>query len=105
MGLGGAGRCSVGVARPGRAARPTPAARTPNLPRALHQIPELQYDLPLTSKRVRAALTAMGLGLPPKRVLINLAPADVLKEGSHFDLPIALAVLAAIVPPWEPPKA
>jgi len=47
-------------------------------------------------ERVRAALTAMGLGLPPKRVLINLAPADVLKEGSHFDLPIALAVLAAM---------
>ncbi len=42
-------------------------------------------------ERVRAALTAMGLSLPPKRVLINLAPADLLKEGSHFDLPIALA--------------
>ena len=41
-------------------------------------------------ERVRAALTAMGLALPPKRVLINLAPADLLKEGSHFDLPIAL---------------
>ncbi len=47
-------------------------------------------------ERVRAALTAMGLSLPPKRVLINLAPADLLKEGSHFDLPIALAVLAAM---------
>ncbi len=47
-------------------------------------------------ERVRAALTAMGLGLPPKRILINLAPADLLKEGSHFDLPIALAVLAAM---------
>jgi len=46
--------------------------------------------------RVRAALTAMGLALPPKRVVINLAPADLLKEGSHFDLPIALAVLAAM---------
>ena len=44
-------------------------------------------------ERVRAALTAMGLALPPKRVLINLAPADLLKEGSHFDLPIALGVL------------
>ena len=38
----------------------------------------------------------MGLSLPPKRVLINLAPADLLKEGRHFDLPIALAVLAAM---------
>lgn len=47
-------------------------------------------------ERVRAALTAMGLALPPKRVLINLAPADLLKEGSHFDLPIAIAVLARI---------
>jgi len=47
-------------------------------------------------ERVRAALTAMGLALPPKRVLVNLAPADVLKEGSHFDLPVALAVLAAM---------
>jgi magnesium chelatase family protein len=47
-------------------------------------------------ERVRAALTAMGLALPPKRVLVNLAPADMLKEGSHFDLPVALAVLAAM---------
>ena len=47
-------------------------------------------------ERVRAAMTAMGLSLPPKRILINLAPADLLKEGSHFDLPIALAVLAAM---------
>lgn len=47
-------------------------------------------------ERVRAALTAMGLSLPPKRVLINLAPADLLKEGSHFDLPIALAVLGGM---------
>jgi len=42
-------------------------------------------------ERVRAALTSMGLSLPPKRIVINLAPADMLKEGSHFDLPIALA--------------
>src|ERR1700732_461652 len=34
-------------------------------------------------ERVRAALTSMGLALPPRRVLINLAPADLLKEGSH----------------------
>lgn len=47
-------------------------------------------------ERVRAALTSMGLALPPKRVLINLAPADLLKEGSHFDLPIALCVLPAM---------
>jgi magnesium chelatase family protein len=47
-------------------------------------------------ERVRAALSGMGLSLPPKRVLVNLAPADIAKEGSHFDLPIALAVLAAM---------
>ncbi|MBW8271204.1 YifB family Mg chelatase-like AAA ATPase [Caldovatus aquaticus] len=47
-------------------------------------------------ERVRAALTALGLALPPKRLLVNLAPADIAKEGSHFDLPIALAVLAAM---------
>ncbi len=47
-------------------------------------------------ERVRAALTAMGLAVPPRRVLVNLAPADLLKEGSHFDLPIALALLAAM---------
>ena len=47
-------------------------------------------------ERVRAALHAMGLALPPKRILVNLAPADLAKEGSHFDLPIALALLAAM---------
>ena len=47
-------------------------------------------------ERVRSALFALGLSLPPKRVIVNLAPADVLKEGSHFDLPIALGVLVAI---------
>ena len=47
-------------------------------------------------ERVRAALTTIGLALPPRRILINLAPADLLKEGSHFDLPLALALLAAM---------
>lgn len=47
-------------------------------------------------ERVRAALHAIGLALPSKRVTVNLAPADVAKEGSHFDLPIALGVLAAM---------
>ncbi|MCW5771811.1 MAG: ATP-binding protein, partial [Rhodospirillaceae bacterium] len=46
--------------------------------------------------RVRAALSALGLALPPKRILVNLAPADVLKEGSHFDLPIALGLLVVM---------
>ena len=47
-------------------------------------------------ERVRAALTSMGLSLPPRRIIVNLAPADLTKEGSHFDLPIALAVLAGM---------
>lgn len=47
-------------------------------------------------ERVKAALTAMGLALPPKRILINLTPADLLKEGAHFDLPIALGLLIAM---------
>ena len=47
-------------------------------------------------ERVRAALVASGLALPAKRITVNLAPADLPKEGSHYDLPIALAVMAAI---------
>lgn len=47
-------------------------------------------------ERVRAALNAIGLALPAKRITVNLAPADVQKEGSHFDLPIALGVLVAM---------
>jgi magnesium chelatase family protein len=47
-------------------------------------------------ERVRAALGALGLSLPPKRITVNLAPADLLKEGSHFDLPIALGLLVAM---------
>ncbi|HUC63415.1 MAG TPA: YifB family Mg chelatase-like AAA ATPase [Alphaproteobacteria bacterium] len=47
-------------------------------------------------ERVRAALGAMGLALPSRRITVNLAPADVLKEGSHFDLPIALGLLVAM---------
>ena len=47
-------------------------------------------------ERVRSALTALGLALPPQRITVNLSPADLLKEGSHFDLPIALGVLGAM---------
>ena len=49
-----------------------------------------------SKERVRAALASIGLALPPKRIAINLAPADVVKEGAHFDLPIALGLLVAI---------
>ena len=47
-------------------------------------------------ERVRGALMAAGLAMPARRVIINLAPADMPKEGSHFDLPIALAIMAAM---------
>ena len=47
-------------------------------------------------ERVHAALAAIGLSLPPKRITVNLSPADLPKEGSHFDLPIALGLLAAM---------
>jgi len=47
-------------------------------------------------ERVRAAFTALGMGLPGKRITVNLAPADLPKEGAHYDLPIALGLLAAV---------
>jgi magnesium chelatase family protein len=47
-------------------------------------------------ERVRSALVASGLALPARRITINLAPADLPKEGSHYDLPIALGLMAAI---------
>ncbi len=49
-----------------------------------------------SKERIRAALTASGLGLPPRRITVNLAPADLPKEGSHYDLPIALGLMAAM---------
>jgi magnesium chelatase family protein len=52
-------------------------------------------------ERVRGAFAGLGLALPYKRTVINLAPADLPKEGSHYDLPIALGLLAAmgVIPP------
>ncbi|MBL4811372.1 MAG: ATP-binding protein, partial [Rhodobacteraceae bacterium] len=47
-------------------------------------------------ERVRAALSSMAIALPSKRITVNLSPADLPKSGSHFDLPIALALLAAL---------
>jgi magnesium chelatase family protein len=47
-------------------------------------------------ERVRSALHAVGLALPNKRITINLSPADLPKEGSHYDLPIALGLLTAM---------
>ncbi len=49
-----------------------------------------------SKERVRAALTAIGLSLPAKRITINLAPADLPKEGSHYDLPVAVGLMTAL---------
>src|SRR5262245_50200985 len=49
-----------------------------------------------SQERVRAAFAALGLALPMGRTIVNLAPADLPKQGSHFDLPIALGIMAAI---------
>lgn len=67
----------------------------PGLPRfSLVGLPDKAVNE--SRERVNAALAAMGLSLPPKRITINLSPADLPKEGSHYDLPIALALLAAM---------
>src|SRR3954463_13392282 len=52
-------------------------------------------------ERVRAAFAGLGLALPARRIIANLAPADLPKEGSHYDLPIALAIMAGVgvIPP------
>ena len=47
-------------------------------------------------ERIQSAFSSMGFALPAKRIIVNLAPADVVKEGSHFDLPIAVAILTAL---------
>lgn len=49
-----------------------------------------------SKERVRSAIHSLGLSLPARRITVNLAPADMQKEGSHFDLPIALALLASM---------
>ncbi len=49
-----------------------------------------------SKERIRAALTSIGLSLPAERITVNLAPADVIKEGTHYDLPITMALMAAM---------
>ncbi len=49
-----------------------------------------------SKERVRAALSSLGLALPAKRITVNLSPADLIKEGAHFDLPIAMGLLTAM---------
>jgi magnesium chelatase family protein len=49
-----------------------------------------------SKERVRAALSSIGLSLPVKKILINLAPANLIKEGSHFDLAVSVGILASM---------
>ncbi len=70
-------------------------ALTPGLP-AFYLVGLPDKAVSEAKERVRAALTAIGLGLPPQRITINLSPADLPKAGSHFDLPIALALMTAL---------
>ena len=49
-----------------------------------------------SKERIRAVLSTLGIILPPSRITINLAPADVIKEGTHYDLPIALGLLVGL---------
>lgn len=77
-------------------------AVTPGLPAfALVGLPDKAVSE--SKERVRAALTSIGLAIPPQRVTINLSPADMPKAGSHFDLAIALALMTAleVIPPEE----
>ncbi len=70
-------------------------ALTPGLP-AFHLVGLPDKAVSEAKERVRAALTAIALALPPQRITINLSPADLPKAGSHFDLPIALALMTAL---------
>ena len=92
------------VAFEGLEARPidVQCAVTPGLPNlALVGLPDKAVSE--AKERIRTALAELGIALPARRVTLNLSPADLPKEGAHFDLPLALAVLAAIgIVPAEP---
>ena len=68
---------------------------------AIHVVGLADKAVSEARERVRSALIASGLALPARRITVNLAPADLPKEGSHYDLPIALGLMAAIgaIPP------
>ena len=68
---------------------------SPGLP-AFHVVGLADKAVSEARERVRSALIASGLALPARRITVNLAPADLPKEGSHYDLPIALGLMAAI---------
>ena len=85
------------VAFEGAVARPVEVqcAVTPGLPAfSIVGLPDKAVSE--ARDRVRAALSALSIALPSKRITVNLSPADLPKEGSHFDLPIAMALLTAL---------
>jgi magnesium chelatase family protein len=89
-------RCHT-VAFEGVAARPVEVqcAVTPGLPGfSIVGLPDKAVSE--ARERVRAALGALSIALPAKKITVNLSPADLPKEGSHFDLPVALALLAEL---------
>lgn len=61
-----------------------------------HMVGYLSSEVKEASERVRTAIRNSGMKLPAKKIIVNLAPATVRKKGASFDLPIALAVLAAM---------
>jgi len=70
-------------------------ALTPGLP-AFNIVGLADKAVSESRERVRSALGAVGLAMPPQRITVNLSPADMPKAGSHYDLPIALALMAAM---------
>jgi len=65
-------------------------------PEFFHRRAARQGGRRIARARARGTLTAIGLAMPPQRITINLSPADLPKAGSHYDLPIALALMAAL---------
>ncbi len=51
-----------------------------------------QISIQESKERVKSALNSISFTFPPKKIVINLSPSDIKKEGSHFDLPIALLI-------------
>ena len=70
-------------------------ALSPGMP-AFHLVGLPDKAVSEAKERVRAAMNALSIALPSTRITVNLSPADLPKEGSHFDLPIALALMAAL---------
>jgi len=69
---------------------------TNTVPAAFHIVGLADKAVAESRERVRGAFAGLGLSLPAKRIVANLAPADLPKEGSHYDLPVALALMAAM---------